>query len=90
MSNDNSLFDSDKLNAVIERHRKRNAVADLVSRMFFYGDMKIETANERTICGLLNDLGLFPTTEDHICKREKWDDYIEKYKDYQLPSNEKS
>jgi len=62
-------------------------VADLISRIYYYGNFKIETPNERTLAGLLNELGLFPTTEDKILMRPTFDNYTEKFMNFQLPTN---
>lgn len=63
----------------------RKAALDILSRIFHYGDMKIETPAERTLCGILHDLGLFPTTGDSIITRPEHQDLFEKYKNFTLP-----
>lgn len=60
------------------------AIADITSRIFYYGNFKIETPSEKTLAGLLNDRGLFPTTEDHILKRKNLDNFYLKYRNYKL------
>lgn len=62
------------------------AVADILSRVYHYGNFKIETPNERVIAGLLNELCLFPTSEENIIARRTWNKYYEKYKSWSLPS----
>lgn len=62
-----------------DRVEKLLAIADLLSRCWFFGGMKVETANERVIYGLLGDLKLFPTTEESISVRNKWNKYFEAY-----------
>ena len=68
----------------MERTEKLEAVADIISRIFYHGNFIIETPNERTLVGLLNDLGYFPTTEDDIIKRRDWEDLHIKYKEYKF------
>lgn len=63
----------------LERVEKLEAIADILSRIFHYGNFKAETLSERTISGLLNDLGLFPCSEDEIIKRPTWDKFHEQY-----------
>lgn len=48
---------------------KLRMVADLISRIYHYGNFKAETHNERKLEKLLNELGLYPTTEDKILSR---------------------
>lgn len=55
---------------------------DILSRIWFHGGFKIETANERTLAGILDELGLFPTTEEKILMRPDYDDYIIRFKNY--------
>jgi len=69
----------------IEEYHKLKAIADILSRVFYYGDFVIETPNERTIAGLLNELGLFPCTEDEIIKRPDYEEYFKQFRDYKLP-----
>ena len=58
---------------------------DILSRIWYYGDFKIETPNERTLAGILYDLGLFPTTEEKIIMRPDYEEYTKKYRNFQLP-----
>lgn len=46
-------------------------IADLVSRVFFYGAFIVETPTEAEIEKLLIEVGLWPTTEDEILKRDQ-------------------
>lgn len=71
----------------IAHEAKLWVVADLISRIYHYGKFKIETPNERTLAGLLNELGLFPTTEDKILMRPDFNYYNERYLNFQLPTN---
>lgn len=48
---------------------KYRLMADLISRIFFYGDFKAETNNERKLEKLLIEVGLWPTTEQEIIER---------------------
>ena len=57
---------------------------DIVSRIFHYGNVVIETPSERTLCGILNELGLFPTTEEQIIDRPHNEKYYDKYRDYEI------
>ena len=69
-----------------ERLKKLEAFADIMSRIFHYGDMEIETPNERTAVGILCDLGYFPTTEDEIIERHDHEDLLQHYKSFRLPA----
>lgn len=44
-------------------------IADLISRIFYYGNFKAETHNERILEQRLRQVGLWPTTEDEIIQR---------------------
>jgi len=68
-----------------ERMEKLTAVADILSRIYYHGDFEIETPNERTIAGLLNELGLFPCTEEDIIKRPDYDIFFRQFRDYKQP-----
>jgi hypothetical protein len=48
-------------------------IADLISRIFYYGDFKPETFNEKILERKLIDVGLWPTTEEEIIKRKPID-----------------
>jgi len=71
-----------------ERLKKLELFADIMSRIFHYGNMEIETSNERTACGILNDLGYFPTTEQHILNRADYEECRVQYKNYRLPEEQ--
>lgn len=59
-------------------------IADALSRTFHYGEMVIETPNERLICYLLNELGLFPTTEKEIFSRPSYEDLLIESRNYEI------
>ncbi len=52
-----------------EKEEMKDAALDIMSRIMFYGDWKAETYSERTLEGLMKDLGYWPTTEEEILKR---------------------
>ncbi len=82
---DNVIKEGWKVKLIEEdRINKLEAVSDLISRIYHYGNFKIETPNERTLAGLLNDLKLFPTTESEILKRSTYPDYETKYRNYKI------
>lgn len=65
-----AVFDKEKINKQIDRLHYLQALAcDLISRIYYYGNFRAETANERALEKILNELQLFPTTEDDILKR---------------------
>lgn len=43
----------------------------LISSIFYYGNFVPETYNERKLEQCLNELGLWPTTEDEIIERSR-------------------
>ena len=43
---------------------------DLISRIYHYGNFKAETRNERLLESVLNELQLYPTTENDILQRQ--------------------
>ena len=55
---------------------------DILSRIWYYGNFKIETVNERVLAGIMNELRLFPTTEVEILNRPSIQNYFEKYTNY--------
>lgn len=60
---------SDILEAMEEYTKPYKSIADLISRIYYYGEFKAHTPNERRLEQLLTDVGLWPTTEDEIIKR---------------------
>lgn len=50
---------------------KYKQIADLVTRIFHYGNFKAETYNERLLEQLLKDVNLWPTNEQQILLRDK-------------------
>lgn len=50
---------------------KYKEIAELISSIFFHGQFKPESYNERKLEKLLEDVGLWPTTEDEIIERNK-------------------
>lgn len=55
----------------IEQDNKYYRISDLISRIFYYGNFKAETQSEKELEKLLTEVGLWPTTEDDILKRNK-------------------
>lgn len=55
--------------AMYEYAKPYKEIADLISRIFYYGNFKAETYNERMLQLKLTQVGLWPTTEDEILKR---------------------
>lgn len=51
-------------------------IAHLIGKIFFYGDFKAETPNERELQGLLEKTGHFYKTEDEILKTEDDAEYL--------------
>jgi flagellar biosynthesis/type III secretory pathway M-ring protein FliF/YscJ len=45
-------------------------IAELISQIFFYGNFKVETHAELELETKLKEVGLWPTTEDEIIKRD--------------------
>jgi hypothetical protein len=85
LQNQNELTESGVLLInELKQVEKLEIIANCLSSTFFYGDMVIETPNERLICYLLNELGLFPTTEEDIVKRYVDDEWYLKSKNYKL------
>jgi hypothetical protein len=85
----NTYFDAERITKQIDRLKMLEAIADVLSRIYFYGNFKIETLNEKIIAGMLNDLGLFPCKESDIFTRPEYADLFERYRNYELvkPSN---
>lgn len=48
---------------------KYKRIAELISSIFYYGNFKAETPNERELEGLLREVNLWPTNEDLIIRR---------------------
>jgi hypothetical protein len=46
-------------------------IAELISAIFFYGNFKVETQAEADLEKRLIDIGLWPTSEYEIIKRQK-------------------
>lgn len=82
-------FDAERIAKQIDRLKMLEAIADVLSRIYFYGNFKIETLNEKIIAGMLNDLGLFPCKESDIFRRPEYADLFERYRNYEIvkPSN---
>lgn len=82
-------FDAERIAKQIDKIKMLEAIADILSRIYFYGDFKIETLNEKIIAGMLKDLGLFPCKESDIFKRPEYADLFERYRNYEIvkPSN---
>lgn len=67
---DTDAFNHDKINKQLEHiHYLQALGCDLISRIYHYGNFKAETVNERLLETILNELKLFPTTEEEILKR---------------------
>ena len=49
--------------------KKYIKIAKLISSIFYYGNFKAETPNERELEQLLREVNLWPTNEDLIMKR---------------------
>ena len=49
-----------------DRRIKLEQAVRTVSSIFFYGDFKPETPNERKLLALLEDLDVWPEDEDHL------------------------
>jgi hypothetical protein len=79
-----SYFDTERIAKQIDRLKMLEAIADVLSRIYFYGNFKIETLNEKIIAGMLNDLGLFPCTESDIFRRPEYADLFERYRNYEI------
>ena len=63
-------FNHDKINKQLDRiHYLQALGCDLISRIYHYGNFKAESNNERELEKVLNELKLFPTTEDEIVSR---------------------
>jgi len=70
LSRQDNVFNHDKINKQLDRiHYLQALGCDLISRIYHYGNFKAETLNERKLEEVLNELKLFPTTEDEILKR---------------------
>lgn len=48
---------------------KYKQIADLITRIFYYGDFKAETYNEKLLEKLLTEVNLWPTNKQTIIKR---------------------
>lgn len=53
---------------------KYRQIAELISVIFYYGNFKAETYNERELERLLREVNLWPTNEDLIIKRREVED----------------
>lgn len=62
------------MSEILVKGSQYDQIADLISRIFFYGKFKAETVNERRLEQLLTEVELWPTTEDEILKRPKIDE----------------
>lgn len=62
---------SDTIQVCMDEYAKPyKEIAELVSSIFFYGNFKVETPAEAELEKKLNEVGLWPTTEDEIIKRK--------------------
>ena len=52
-----------------EEARKYKEIAELISEIFFYGNFKVETKKEAILEQRLNEVGLWPTSEEVIIAR---------------------
>lgn len=52
---------------------KYKQIADLITRIFYYGNFKAETPNEKLLEKLLIEVNLWPTNEEIILKRPEID-----------------
>lgn len=69
--NDSPVFDKEKINSRLKRiHYLQALGCDLISRIYHYGNFKAETRNERLLESVLNELQLYPTTENDILRGE--------------------
>lgn len=50
---------------------KYKKIANLISSIFYYGNFKAETPNEKELEKLLKEVNLWPTTESLIIERLK-------------------
>lgn len=50
-------------------NEKYKQIATLISSIFYYGNFKAETPNERELERLLREVNLWPTTEELIIQR---------------------
>lgn len=55
--------------AMDEYAKPYKEIADLISRIFYYGNFKAETTNERILEQRLRQVGLWPTSEHMILQR---------------------
>ncbi len=55
----------------VERNQHLEILADVLSRVWYYGNWKAETPAEGQLEQLLTWLGYWPTTEDEIIKRPR-------------------
>ena len=54
-----------------EIEKKLRHIAHLIGSIFFYGNFKAETANEKILQILLEDMGYFYKTEDELMEGKK-------------------
>jgi len=52
-----------------DKQSKLEKIADIISRIYYYGKFKAETVNERMLEDLLTQVGYWPTNENEILKR---------------------
>jgi hypothetical protein len=71
-----------------QRFKLLEALADILSRVYYFNNFKIETANERVIAGILNDLKLFPCSESDIEKRDRYSELFLKYQKWGINSED--
>lgn len=68
--NNNNVFNHEKINKQLDRiHYLQALGCDLISRVYYWGNFKAETINEKHLEIVLNELQLYPTTEEDISKR---------------------
>lgn len=66
----NYMSESEILSAMDEYVLPYKEIADLISRIFYYGGFKAETINERILERKLTEVGLWPTSQNEIINRQ--------------------
>lgn len=77
---DNILYIKDA--PISNREKKLEAIADIFSRIWYYGEGEVETLNEKALISLIESVGYLPTTEDDIIERPSLDEYMINSKEY--------
>ena len=60
---------------------------DILSRIWYYGNFKVETANERLLYWIMVNLGLYPTNEEQILKRPRYNKLFQMYNEWPSHTN---